>query len=104
MSKNYSVYGTGLSLRRAFLKTIADDFPDEVDFLEVAPENWIDIGGRAGNHFRSLTERIPFVCHGLSLNLGGTAPLDKEFLKSYKKLIRLIVSKFSSEISTWVKV
>ena len=53
MLKNYSVYGTGLGLRRTFLKTIADDFPDEVDFMEVAPENWIDIGGRAGNHFRS---------------------------------------------------
>ena len=87
MSKNYSVYGTGLGLRRTFLKTIADDFPDEVDFMEVAPENWIDIGGRAGNHFRSLTERIPFVCHGLSLNLGGTAPLDREFLKRVKQFI-----------------
>ena len=87
MSKNYSVYGTGLGLRRTFLKEIADDFPNEVDFMEVAPENWINIGGRPGHNFRSLTEKIPFVCHGLSLNLGGTAPLDIKFLKSVKKFI-----------------
>jgi len=87
MSKNYSVYGAGLSLRRAFLKTIADDFPDEVDFIEVAPENWINIGGRSGHYFRALTEKIPFVCHGLSLNLGGIAPLDIKFLESVKQFI-----------------
>ena len=66
MPTSYPVHGTGLGLRRTFLNTITDSFPSEVDFLEVAPENWIDIGGRTGNHFRSLTERIPFVCHGLS--------------------------------------
>ena len=100
MSKNYSVYGTGLGLRRTFLKTITDDFPDEVDFLEVAPENWIDIGGRAGNHFRSLTEQIPFVCHGLSLNLGGAAPLDKEFLKNVKQFINTHhISTYSEHLS-----
>jgi len=87
MSKNYSVYGTGLGLRRTFLKTIADDLPDEVDFMEVAPENWINIGGRSGHYFRILTEKIPFVCHGLSLNLGGIAPLDIKFLESVKQFI-----------------
>ena len=87
MSKNYSVYGTGLGLRRSFLESISNNFSNEIDFLEVAPENWIDIGGRAGNYFHLLTEKVPFVCHGLSLNLGGTAPLDIKFLESVKKFI-----------------
>ena len=89
MSKNYSVIGTGLGLRRTFLKVIADDFPDEIDFMEVAPENWINIGGSSGYYFRALTEKIPFVCHGLSLNLGGTAPLDIKFLESVKHFISM---------------
>ena len=89
MSKNYSVIGTGLGLRRTFLKVIADDFPDEIDFMEVAPENWINIGGSSGYYFRALTEKIPFVCHGLSLNLGGTAPLDIKFLESVKHFINM---------------
>ncbi|MGA4817327.1 hypothetical protein ACPA9J_31970 [Pseudomonas aeruginosa] len=39
-----------------------------------SPENWIGISGRLGRQFRRwLTERLPFLCHGLSLNLGGYA-------------------------------
>ncbi|WP_253262493.1 HvfB family MNIO-type RiPP peptide maturase, partial [Pseudomonas aeruginosa] len=58
-----------------------------VDFLEVAPENWIGIGGRLGRQFRELTERLPFLCHGLSLNLGGYAPLDMSLLRAIKGFI-----------------
>ena len=80
MSANYPVQGSGLGLRRAFIGPLADRPSSTVDFYEVAPENWIDIGGRNGKLFRRLTERYPFVCHGLSLNLGGPAPLDEAFL------------------------
>lgn len=55
--------------------------------MEVAPENWIDVGGRFGRQFRALTERVPFVCHGLSLNLGGTAPLDEAFLRKVRQFL-----------------
>ena len=58
-----------------------------VDFLEVAPENWIDVGGRFGRLFRALTERLPLVCHGLSLNLGGAAPLDMELIAAIKRFL-----------------
>lgn len=78
--KQYPVQGTGLGLRRAFIGPLADQLPKQVDFMEVAPENWIDVGGRFGRQFRAITEKIPFVCHGLSLNLGGPAPLDEAFL------------------------
>jgi len=57
--------------------------------MEVAPENWIDVGGRFGRRFRALTERVPFVCHGLSLNLGGTAPLDEAFLRKVRQFLDL---------------
>ncbi|MDZ7736767.1 MAG: DUF692 domain-containing protein [Gammaproteobacteria bacterium] len=80
MSANYPVQGSGLGLRRAFIGPLADRPTSRVDFYEVAPENWIDIGGRNGRLFRQFTERYPFVCHGLSLNLGGPAPLDEAFL------------------------
>ena len=45
-----------------------------VGFYEVAPENWIGVGGRYGKQFRAFTERYPFVCHGLSLSIGAPAP------------------------------
>lgn len=60
---------------------------DAVDFLELAPENWIGVGGRFGRQFRSLAERFPLVCHGLSLSIGGPAPLDINFLKEIKSFL-----------------
>jgi len=60
---------------------------DQVSFMEVAPENWIRVGGRLGHQFRSFTERFPFVCHGLSLSIGSPAPLDNELLGSIKHFL-----------------
>ena len=80
----YTVHGAGLGLRRAFLGPLAEAPDGQVDFLEVAPENWLGIGGRYARQFRSLTERYAFVCHGLSLSIGSPAPLDEEFLNRLK--------------------
>ncbi|MBS1213248.1 MAG: hypothetical protein H6R26_1865 [Proteobacteria bacterium] len=81
-----TISGAGLGLRRAFIDELAGAAP-AVDFYEVAPENWMSLGGRLGRLFRSLTERFPFVCHGLSLSLGGTAPLDEGFLQELKAFL-----------------
>ncbi len=81
------LHGKGLGLRRGLMAALEADWPESVDFLEVAPDNWIDLGGRHGRRFRSLTERCPLVCHGLSLNLGGTAPLDEPFVRRVKQFL-----------------
>lgn len=78
------VHGAGLGLRRAFINEIVDNPPRQVDFYEVAPENWIPIGGKAGRQFRAMTERFPFVCHGLSLSIGSPDPLDEAFVGAVK--------------------
>jgi len=59
----------------------------DVDFMEVAPENWIGVGGRFGRQFHDLTERFSFACHGLSLSIGSPAPLDIEFVKSIREFL-----------------
>jgi uncharacterized protein (UPF0276 family) len=85
---NYPVQGAGLGLRRALLGPLRDfDGPLDVDFWEVAPENWINVGGSRGRAFRAYTERFPFVCHGLSLSLGGPAPLDETFIHKVRQLM-----------------
>ncbi|PZN77217.1 MAG: hypothetical protein DM484_15145 [Candidatus Methylumidiphilus alinenensis] len=83
---NFFAQGTGLGLRRDFAEEVLRTPPD-VDFYEVAPENWMRFGGRLGKQFRALTERFPFVCHGLSLSLGGPAPLDEDFLLELKAFL-----------------
>ena len=56
--------------------------------MEVAPENWIGVGGRLGKQFRSYTERFDFMCHGLSLSIGSPDPLDTEFVKQVRDFMR----------------
>lgn len=56
--------------------------PGQVDFMEIAPENWIGVGGRFGRQFSVLSDRFPLVCHGLSLSIGSPAPLDEDFVRS----------------------
>lgn len=82
------VQGVGLGLRRDFFDELlaTPDFP--VDFLEVAPENWIRFGGRQGRTLRQLSERYPLVCHGLSLDIGGPHPLDDDFLLELKAFFK----------------
>ena len=87
MSKTscFPVHGAGLGLRRVHLNELATETPSQLGFMEVAPDNWIDVGGRWGRQFKSIAERTPIVCHGLSLNLGGPAPLDEAYLQRAKQ-------------------
>jgi uncharacterized protein (UPF0276 family) len=91
------VHGAGLGLRRTFLAEIVANPPNTVDFYEVAPENWMTIGGKFGKQFRAMTERFDFVAHGLSLSIGSTDPLDETFIKNLKLFMREHGMKFYSE-------
>ncbi|OQW72653.1 MAG: hypothetical protein BVN35_13325 [Proteobacteria bacterium ST_bin11] len=91
------VDGAGLGLRRSFLSEIVESPLSNVDFYEVAPENWMTIGGKFGKQFRAMTERFDFVCHGLSLSIGSSDPLDEQFLRDLKVFIREHGIKFYSE-------
>ncbi len=93
----------GLGLRRSMLPELeaAGDLRAEVDFFEVAPENWLGIGGRLGKAFRRYTERYPFICHGLSLSLGGPDPLDEIFLQRLKGFLDEHAIALYSEHLSW---
>jgi uncharacterized protein (UPF0276 family) len=83
------VSGPGLGLRRALLGPLARESEtlERLGFLEAAPENWMHLGGRLGRVLRSYTEAHPFVCHGLSLDIGGPRPLDRAFLDSLRAFL-----------------
>ncbi|MBK5535200.1 DUF692 domain-containing protein [Pseudomonas sp. TH08] len=73
-----------MGLRRGLMKDLLVARSGDFDFLEVAPENWIGVGGDHGAALRELAERYPLSCHGLSLSLGGSAPLDTGFLQEIR--------------------
>ena len=90
--------GAGLGYRR----DLADDFlnlssNNAIQFMEVAPENWVKMGGAARYKFDQAAERYPLAVHGLSLSLGGQSPLDRELLKNTKALMTQYNSTFFSE-------
>ena len=78
----------GLGFRRELIPALRQAVPQSIDFFEVAPENWAGMGGKAGRDFRAFTERYPFVCHGLSLSLGGPGPLDEILLRRTRDFMR----------------
>lgn len=96
-SKYYPVHGAGLGLRRSLMNSLADQAAQPVNFWEVAPENWIGVGGRHGKNFRELTEKFPFICHGLSLSIGGPSPLDEAFLQRLKRFLKEHQIRYYSE-------
>jgi uncharacterized protein (UPF0276 family) len=79
--------GAGLGLRRALLGPLEHADLSDVSFMEVAPENWIGVGGLRGKKLRAWTERMPFICHGLSLSLGAPEPLDETFLRRLRRFL-----------------
>jgi uncharacterized protein (UPF0276 family) len=78
------LHGAGLGFRRELIPALKAGVPEAIDFFELAPENWIDQGGRHARDLRAFTEQKPFVCHGLSLSLGGMTPLDQVLLKKIR--------------------
>ena len=78
----------GLGFRRELIPALQQGVPDMVQFFEIAPENWAGMGGRSGRALRAFTERFPFVCHGLSLSLGGPGPLDETLLRHTRDFMR----------------
>ena len=79
-----SLVGAGLGLRREMVNEVLTRELVDVNFFEVAPENWIPFGGALAKKFRAISERYPVVCHGLSLSLGSPDPLDLEFIQQLK--------------------
>jgi uncharacterized protein (UPF0276 family) len=69
--------------------------------MEVAPENWIGVGGRFNRQFRALAERYPIALHGLSLDIGGPDPIDTDLVRSVKSLIDEIGAPLYSEHLTY---
>jgi len=87
-TKLFPVQNAGLGLRREIIDEAETADLSPVSFMEVAPENWIGVGGTYGKQFRRFTERYDFVAHGLSLSIGGPSALDTDFVKNVAQFIK----------------
>lgn len=87
MAQPRDIAGAGLGLKRELIPQLQAGVPGGIDFFEIAPENWMGIGGRQARQLAWFAERYPLVSHGLSLSLGGPDPLNEVFLKRVKQFL-----------------
>ncbi|MBC7755651.1 MAG: DUF692 domain-containing protein [Bdellovibrio sp.] len=96
MSSMNDIKGVGLGLKRELIpqiqrlfndRNMADTTISNINFVEIAPENWIGAGGKAATDLAWFIERYPIACHGLCLSLGGPDPLNVGFLKQVKAFL-----------------
>lgn len=80
--------GVGLGLRREHFGSLLNRLPAEISWFEIAPENYMEIGGKVYRDFCQLAEKIPVVAHSVSLSLGSLDSLNRTFLKQLKNFIR----------------
>ncbi len=96
MSTLADIKGVGLGLKRELIPRIQSLYQasagqkaiiSNINFVEIAPENWIGAGGKYAEDLAWFVDRYPIVCHGLCLSLGGPDPLNVAFLRQVKQFL-----------------
>lgn len=96
--------GFGLGLRTQHFEALLQAPPTAVDWLEVNSENFMVAGGKPRRYLEAFRERWPIVLHGVSLNIGGTDPLDADYLRSLARLARAVEPAWVSDHLCWTGV
>ncbi len=95
--------GFGLGLRVDHYEAILAGRPP-VDWFEVLTENYLVPGGKPLNYLMRIRERFRIAMHGVSLSIGSTAPLDREYLRQVKALAARVQPEWVSDHLCWTGV
>jgi uncharacterized protein (UPF0276 family) len=94
------ITGVGLGLRWEFIDELVERSARAklpIDFLEIAPENYMRRGGRHPEALAALAGRFPLLSHGLTMSLGGVDPLDPQYLVDLAAFLRDVRSPWHSD-------
>jgi uncharacterized protein len=95
--------GFGLGLRTEHYQAVLDDAP-AVDWFEVITENFLVAGGKPLHYLDRIRERYPIALHGVSLSIGGTDPLDRDYLAAVKRLAARVDPAWISDHLCWTGI
>lgn len=98
-----SIDGFGLGLRTEHYAEFRTGKPP-VDWLEIISENYMVPGGRPLRQLDAIREHYPMVMHGVSLSVGGTDPLDMQYLADLKALIARVQPGWVSDHICWTGI
>ena len=93
----------GIGLRKDFAEELIDDNALNPDFIEVAPENWMGIGGYWKKQLYKALDKYPLFTHGLSLSIGSPDALDFDFLKKIRTFLKDTGAQLYSEHLSYSK-
>ncbi len=95
--------GLGIGLRTVHFGHILANWP-EVDWFEIISENFMGVGGRPAYVLEKIAERYPIVMHGVSLSIGSSDPLRRDYLKKLKSLADRTGARWVSDHFCWTGI
>jgi uncharacterized protein (UPF0276 family) len=95
--------GYGLGLRKEHYETVLAKHPP-VDWFEIISENYMVDGGKPLYYLDHIRETYPIAMHGVSLSIGGTDPLDRDYLMRLKTLANRVKPAWVSDHLCWTGV
>ena len=104
MSLLHPSLGFGLGVRPQHYEDLVGDFAGSVSWLEALTENYLVPGGKPLHYLARLRERFPVVLHGVSLSIGGTDPLDEDYLDAVAALSARFEPAWISDHLCWTGV
>jgi hypothetical protein len=95
--------GFGLGLRAPHYEAIISKGP-RVQWFEALTENYLVPGGKPLYYLERVRADYPLALHGVSLSIGGTDPLNAEYLQQVRALARRIEPSWISDHLCWTGV
>ena len=97
------LHGFGLGLRPQHYAALLQGDDAAVDWLEIVSENYMVDGGRPLAMLDRIAERWPLAMHGVALNIGGSDPLDADYLRALSKLAKRVRPALISDHLCWTR-
>jgi len=110
---NFASLGFGVGLRRPHYRRILEQRPPDnvppenvppVDWFEVISENFMVEGGRPLEVLEGVRATFPVVMHGVSLSIGSSDPLNRDYLHALRALARRVEPAWISDHLCWTGV
>ena len=98
-----ALHGFGLGLRPQHYAALLQGDDAAVDWLEIVSENYMVDGGRPLAMLDRIAERWPLAMHGVALNIGGSDPLDADYLRALSKLAKRVRPALISDHLCWTR-
>lgn len=83
--REVSSNSVGIGLRNEHIAALLQEpRRQDIDFLELAPDNWMNIGGKKKESLAEINKKYPLIAHSLSLSIGDVLPLNEEYIKNIR--------------------